>query len=34
MLRTSGHAAAEQFFGTQRRYMNHAGVEAAGPAAV
>jgi NTE family protein len=34
MLRRSGHAAAEQFFGTQRGYMNHAGVEAAGPAAV
>jgi NTE family protein len=34
MLRRSGHAAAEEFFGTQRGYMNHAGVEAAGPAAV
>jgi NTE family protein len=34
MLRTSGHAAAEQFFATQRRYINHAGVAAAGPAAV
>ena len=34
MLRRSGHAAAEEFFATQRRYMNHAGVEAAGPAAV
>jgi NTE family protein len=34
MLRRSGHAAAEQFFDTQRHYMNHAGVQAAGPAAV
>jgi hypothetical protein len=34
MLRRSGHTAAEQFFRTQRRYLNHAGVEAAGPAAV
>jgi hypothetical protein len=34
MLRRSAHAAAEQFFGTQRGYMNHAGVGAAGPAAV
>ena len=34
MLRRSGHAAAEEFFATQRRYLNHAGVEAAGPAAV
>jgi NTE family protein len=34
MLRSSGHAAAEQFFATQRRYLNHAGVAAAGPAAV
>jgi NTE family protein len=34
MLRASGHAAAEQFFATQRRYINHAGVAAAGPAAV
>jgi NTE family protein len=34
MLRASGHAEAEEFFRTQRRYLNHAGVEAAGPAAV
>ena len=34
MLRASGHSTAEQFFRTQRRYINHAGVVAAGPAAV
>jgi NTE family protein len=33
-LRTAGHSAAQEFFSTQRRYMNHAGVEASGPAAV
>jgi len=32
-LRTSGHSAAERFFRTQHSYLNHAGVEAAGPAA-
>jgi NTE family protein len=30
-LRTSGYTQAETFFRTQRRYMNHNGVEAAGP---
>jgi NTE family protein len=33
-LRTAGEAAADRFFRTQRQYLNHAGVEAAGPAAV
>jgi NTE family protein len=33
-LRTSGQAAAEEFFSTQRKYMNHSGVEAAGPASM
>jgi NTE family protein len=33
-LRTSGHAAGKKFFETQTRYLNHSGVEAAGPAAV
>jgi NTE family protein len=33
-LRTSGHSAAKRFFNTQDRYLNHAGVESAGPAAV
>jgi NTE family protein len=32
-LRSSGHSAAEEFFKTQDQYLNHAGVEAAGPAA-
>jgi NTE family protein len=33
-LRTNGEAAAQRFFREQRVYLNHAGVEAAGPAAV
>jgi NTE family protein len=33
-LRTSGYTRAEAFFHTQRRYMNHNGVEASGPAAL
>jgi NTE family protein len=33
-LRAAGHSAATAFFATQREYLNHAGVEAAGPAAV
>jgi NTE family protein len=32
-LRTAGHTEAKRFFHTQRRYMNHAGIEVAGPAA-
>jgi hypothetical protein len=32
MLRTSGYDAAQAFFSTQRTYVNHAGVQAAGPA--
>jgi NTE family protein len=32
-LRRAGYGAAAEFFGTQRHYMNHAGLEAAGPAA-
>jgi NTE family protein len=33
-LRTAGHTEAEKFFRTQRRYINHNGVEASGPAGV
>jgi NTE family protein len=32
-LRTAGETAAKRFFGSERRYLNHSGVEAAGPAA-
>jgi NTE family protein len=32
-LRTNGHTAAARFFSTQREYINHSGVRAAGPAA-
>ena len=32
-LRTGGYKAAHEFFTTQKTYLNHAGVHAAGPGA-
>jgi NTE family protein len=34
LLRGNGEAAAKEFFATRKTYMNHSGLEAAGPAAV